>query len=240
MPRLLQDTLHTLCIVLLCAWLGMAQAVAGSLTLLGVGGPAAGGAASYAFINSTFSTGSGANVSGSFNIGTAAANRVIIVAGVTQAAGTPTSVTVNSVSCTIDVGVTNVVIASCPGVSYGSGAQTVAVNWSAGSFNGRGFSVWVGTNMTSTTVVQKTNTTGAPGNMTISVTANDFMFGVYLSSNAGGPATWSTSTQSPAATELLNSGCCGTADWTISSTNASFAAQPNFASMTADAVATYH
>ena len=34
----IESTLHTLCVVLLCAWLGMGQAVAGSLTLLGVGG----------------------------------------------------------------------------------------------------------------------------------------------------------------------------------------------------------
>jgi hypothetical protein len=225
-------TLQGISIVVLCLWLAGAQAYAAGCGMLlcgagSSGGGGGGGGASYSLAGSIGSTGSGGNVSGALNVGTAAANRVIVVASATQANGTMTAVTVNGVSCTVDTTVGNAVgsvgVASCPGASYGSGSQTIAVTWSAGSFNGRGFSAWVCSNMTSTTV-QGHNSAGGASSTTVAVTAGDFLF----AANPASAPSWASSTQSPSNTQSnIGTAAVSTADWTIASTNASFSVAVN-------------
>ena len=175
-------------------------------------------------------------MSASLNVGTAAANRIIVVAGASQGSAAIGTVTVNSVSCTIDATFGSSFVASCPGSSFGSGTQTIVATWASGSFQARGFSVWVASNMTSTTVVQHVaqNTSA-----TLGVTANDFMFAAVNVSGASVPWTGGT-TQSPSNTQTINASTNFSADWTIASTNASFTLNPNAANQNSFAAATYH
>jgi len=62
------------------------------------------------------------------------------------------------------------------------------------------------------------------------------MFGVAIGTS--GTGSWTGSTQSPAATELIVSGQSG-ADWTIASTNASFSLNSTIVGGSGMAAATY-
>lgn len=173
--------------------------------------------ASYAFQGVQVSAPLGGNWTFSNNIGTAAANRLIIVCVASQ--GTTTGVTVNGVALTQAIN---------PGggpslwyglVTSGSGSQSITV--AGGVFFANGAAIYsvvgLGTN-------SPQSTSGTSGNATtnISVTAGDFLFACENATSA--PSSWSASTQTPAntfsdtSTPLFING----ADWTVASTNASF------------------
>jgi hypothetical protein len=180
----------------------------------------------------------GAALSTSIAIGTASADRLVVVATNNNGGDAMTSVVVNGVTLTADQnGATDGVSIFSGLVASGSGPQTVTVTWASGSFQIRGFALWTVTGLSSNLANQKTSFTAASG--TISVTAGDLMFAIARGS--GSNPSWSTSTQIPAAVNSCYgpSPTGGAADWTMASTNASFSVAPNAAGLQATAVATY-
>lgn len=186
-----------------------------------------GGGAAYTFTNSAFNTGGVGNVwtdTTSFNIGPAAASRLVIVCLAVQ--NNPTlTVQVNSVFLTQAVVSTSSAQASLwyGTVPSGSGAATIVVT--GGNFLLETMLVYYATGLVSNT--PRANTTGN----TISVNSGDFLF--TMLSSASTTVSWAGSTQTPAAPQS-NAGAGGvcngfTADWTIASTG-SFSITQNGAS----------
>jgi hypothetical protein len=191
----------------------------------------------YVFRNVASTSASGAVFSTSIDIGTASADRLVVVATATQNAVAVSTVVVHGVTLTADVNSAAGAAIFSGLVTSGSGPQTVTVTWASGTFNMRGFSLWTVTGLSSNVVKQTgSGTTSA----TINVTAGDLMFSSAEFSSAG-TASWSISTQVPAATHgmfVANPGGTG-ADWTIASTNASFSVNPNIGNLNATVAATY-
>jgi len=212
------------------------------MMLTGVGPPpvaAGGGSPSYAFVGTFTDQGavSGDTISTTMNIGTAAASRTIVIVGTSQNTPTLASATINGVSCTKDVSIVQTGIFSCPGVSYGSGTQTITVTWTGSGFLFRSIGVYELSNLASTTVVHTAS--GTTSAATISVANHDLMFSVNSATNPTA-ATYSTSSVAPSNSGLLWANVGGYADWLIASTNASFSVNPFVTGQNNFAVATYH
>lgn len=216
------------------------------MTLTGAGSGSKGAAAAPSFINAGGASdpgNTGASVSGSINIGTASSNRIVVVAATYNSAVLASTVTVGGVSCTADVNINSVAIYSCPGASYGSGSQTVSVTWASGNFIIRGFTVWVLSNCTSSTVVNTANNPSGQTAVSINVAAKDLMFSAAQLNNDPTIASYATSSVAPTDTgSIMASGNFygSYADWLIASSNATFSVTPDTSSTLAFAVATYH
>jgi|SRR6516164_3867808 hypothetical protein len=204
--------------------------------IMPIGGKAAAiGGPPYTYQNS-FSTGSGVSgdtISTTIDIGTAQADRLIVVVTASQNSKVLTTVVVNGVTLTNDI-VGNGAAISSGLVTAGSGPQTVNATWTGSGFNQRGFSVFRLTGLSSNTVKNTTSTT-------ISVTGGDLMFsGAYGTGASGG--TWASSTQAPAAFRDMFLGASlwlSSADWTIAATNASFTLNVTGPGSAAQVAATY-
>lgn len=187
---------------------------------------------SYTYAGGFSTGGGGAVATTSINIGTGG---FIVVGTSTQNTVAITSVVVNGVTLTQDAYLTNVGIFS--GLVSGSGSVTVTVTWASGTFNLRGFGLWVLNGLTTNAKENSATFTTNPG--TISVNAGDLMFTAFFAN--GTLITWSASTQVPAvgAPHNLTAGnpSLQFADWTIASTNAAFSDAPGVAANSA--VVTY-
>lgn len=162
----------------------------------------------------------------SVNIGSAAADRLVIVgAGTQNATATLSSVTANGVALTQDATQTSAgeTYIYSGLVTTGSGAQNIVVNWVGGAFLTR--FLWVATcNGLSSNLKRQsvafTSASGA-GSGTISVVAGDFMFfSQYINAATGAP-NLNASTVAPTHVNFVSASSLE-ADWTISTTNASF------------------
>jgi hypothetical protein len=197
--------------------------------------------AAYNFRGTFSSTASGAVASSSINIGAASSDRLVIVAtGYQLNSATVSSVTVagtslSSVVAQAGVGAGFITLHAAL-VPAGSGSQTVAVTWSTGSFNTRGFAVWTATGLNSNTAKQTFST--ASGTISIAVVASDFLFGIGFKNSAGG-IVFSGGTQAPNNTNDIFTAnpSASVADWIILATNASF--QPLSGSANMGAYATF-
>lgn len=169
------------------------SAFGGSMSLLGAGssGPSAPAGPSFTLVGTVAdNTGGGGNVlTISGNIGTAATNRVVVVAVARANPGAYTGVTVNGVNCT-DIGnIGGADIWYVAGASPGSGTQTIAIT--GGNFEIRG--AWTLSGLTSTTPLS--SATGSPTAALASVSVGDLVF----ASNDGlpGAGNFNSSTQTP-------------------------------------------
>jgi hypothetical protein len=177
----------------------------------------------------------------SINIGTASADRLVVV-GVGAANAAPTAVTVAGVTMTADV-----VAGAGPAagmysalVTSGSGAQNVVVT-GMGAFTECGVSVWTCTGLSSNLVKHTGSINGSNGVFSINVTAADFLFATCEGASAS--ASYASSTQAPTAAHVVDTfgPFISSADWiSIASTNAAFSVNPTTAnSASPSAGATY-
>lgn len=213
------------------------------LSMTGVGPVSRGGAAAAYTYKGSSDGGSGGvasdTVSYTIDIGTASADRLIVVATGIQGNHVLTGVTVAGTPLTIDVQNAGNQAAIASGlVIAGSGNQTVSCTWTGSGFNVRMIMVWAVTGLSSNTV--RATGSGATANTAISVTATDFLFSTAWNGTSGG-SNFNASTQAPAASRLLTDGtfAISSADWTIISTNASFNINAVATSLQAVAAATY-
>lgn len=140
--------------------------------------PAAGGGAAFAFKGAIGNISSNNIVSGSIDIGTASADRLVIVEVMCQTAGlSVTSVVVNGVTLTQDVVQNSVCTCGIFSglVTSGNGPQTVTVTFSGGAFVTKEFYLYTATGLTSNVV--KTTGSGT-GDTTITTAPGDFLFAV--------------------------------------------------------------
>ena len=175
--------------------------------------------------NSISTTDGTAILTGSIDIGTASADRLVIVA--THTGGntkTLTSIVVNGVTLTVDkllnAQINNTMVIASGIVAAGAGAQTVTVTWSAGGFQDRELFLWTATGLNST--VKKNTAQGDNGPAAvIAVDAADVMVALQI---AAATNTLASSTEAPV--ERLDGLSVGLgANWVIVATNASFTVQ---------------
>jgi hypothetical protein len=212
----------------------------GAATAAGAGGGAA--AAAYSYRGSSDGSSGGVavdTVNYTIDIGTASADRLIVVATGVQGAKALTGLTVAGTPLTIDVQNAGQQSAIASGlVTSGSGSQTISATWTGSGFNVRKIMVWAVTGLQSNTV--RATGSGATANTSISVTATDFLFATTWNV-AGTGSNFGASTESPAASRFLSDGTftISSADWTILATNASFNINAVVTSLQAVAAATY-
>lgn len=172
----------------------------------------------YTFRNTNFTSGSTSAQTASIDIGTASADRLVIVAIQYQNTPVVTSVTANSVTLNLDIAkTTNPSSAIYSGlVTTGSGPQNIVVNYVSAGFTARGLAVWTATGLSSTVV--KNTASSANQNMSINITAGDFLF---ASTYIVGAASYSSSTDAPTATHTSDATNLS-GDWTTVTTSATF------------------
>lgn len=211
------------------------------------GKPAAAGPPVFTFrgVDNT-NTGASAFTSTTINIGTATADRFVIVGTLDQNAVGVSGITVNGVSLVPD---TQRFTAGNPGAyiysglvgtTGGTGVATIVVNYVGSSaFTERTMIVWTGTGL-SHTAGAATTVTGSPSNtLNISVQAGDFMivatpFGYTYGGSTQAPTTIRSEPSSTSVYTQFGP------EWnTITSTNASFAITVNVGGLGLCA-ATYH
>lgn len=179
--------------------------------------------AAYVFRGSFFDNPPATSISSSIDIGTASADRLVIVGCCDQNAHALTSVVVNGVTLNIDIDNTaggGAAIASGL-VPSGSGSQTVTVTWAGSGFEERFFTVWTATGLSSNVVK---HTAAGIDPISIAVDAGDFLFS--LSMAFSGAYDWDASTQAPTRTASIAGAGSGffqyNADWLIAATNPAF------------------
>lgn len=181
---------------------------------------------SYSYRSALSATGSGALLTGSVDIGTAAADRLVIVGFTCQNAPAITSVVVNGAS--LSNALTNT--GASPGaylysglVTSGSGAQTVTITFATGTFLTRTGFVWIANGLSSNSPKHVSTTPTNVTAATINVDAGDFLFAV-TGVSSGTPNYTGNSTENPAAARQQLTGALSgySGDWTVASTNASF------------------
>lgn len=181
-----------------------------------VGGPAYVYRASYSYGDSSTSN------TTSVNIGTASADRLIVVGVTCQGSGTPT-VTVNGVTLTqIVINATNQAAIFAGLVTSGSGSQNIVVNWTGSAFQGRGVSVWTITGLSSNSAKQS-GSTNSSASGTINISAGDFLFAVGISLSS--VEVFTGSTETPVREDNLTTDATfyfTSADWSTLTTNASW------------------
>jgi len=156
----------------------------------------------------------------SVDIGTAAADRVVIVNAQSQNLPTISGVTVNgtslaqAVSDTVSGGASEMwsgVVAS------GSGAVNVVVTWAGAAFLTRSIAVWTATGLDSTTP-QATSANEA----TLSVAAGDFLFAGSFGVNSVAPSMAGFTEAPTEHTASVSTYAFTAGDLTVASTNAAF------------------
>jgi hypothetical protein len=224
-------------------WANVEPAHATCISLTGAGkvcGAPSGGGAAFTFQGSGSNGNNSATRTFSIDIGTASADRLVVVAVGSQS-GPPSGITAAGVSLTQDVVATNsqsVAIYSAL-VTSGSGAQNVVVS-GVSAFNEVGVAVWVGTGLSSNTVKQTGFVqTGSNSAASINVTAGDFV--VAITGGSGGNSSFSGSTEAATVRNVDTTGPFFTsAEWLpAASTNGSFAASPTTGSTFGTAAASY-
>ena len=176
----------------------------------------------YTYRGSGVDSGGPNDATFSIDIGTASADRLVIVAVWVSTATTVTSVVVNGVTLTADISAVNtyrVAIYSAL-VTTGSGPQNVVVTFGSASFQEKCAAVWTATGLASNLVkntLQSTTGSGSVG--TINVTAGDFLF--VGNRTVAGSTAWTTSTEAPDGTRNVATNATP-ADWQIDATNAAF------------------
>jgi hypothetical protein len=188
----------------------------------------AGGSPSYTFIADIGSNATGATFSHSYALGSNPT--CVVVVGITTQYGISVAPVIGGVTLTqadtdssTGNGYTGYIyygtLSSC------TGSQTLSFTTSS-SFTYRGATVWVLTNLASSTPVQtvtyhENSGTRTPSSPTISVTAGDLLF---ANGNGGTGTSGTCSGSSVAATANRTGGISSevSADWLIASTNASF------------------
>lgn len=182
----------------------------------------------YSFKSSYQWTSGGTSDSRSIDIGTAAADRLVIVATACQAGSSTPTVTVNGVTLTQqalfnDSGGFGASVAFFSGiVSSGSGPQTVLIDWSGANFTARGAAIWVANGL-NTTPPKVSGTHRVNGDdVTLNVAAGDFVFAYIITLST---TNFDSSTDTPPARE--DSAASGgfvfsSADWTAGTTSASW------------------
>lgn len=188
--------------------------------------------AAYAYRGFHFTT-SGTIHTFSMDIGTASADRLVILGIARQASATaaPSSVTVNGHALTQAAGFGYVPGSGSEGGYYyglvptGDGSQTVTINYTAGAGTERFCWVWTATALQSNTPKDTAVNAafGGGASMTMSVDGGDFMFAHYRATTNTSPA-FSGSTEAPDnsrdATGVEVRGIGG--DWLVNNTNAAF------------------
>lgn len=179
----------------------------------------------YVFKACGTANGVGDSITISVDIGTASADRLIVVGSGSQNTPSFTSMVANGITLNTDVNVAGTasrITLSSGLVTSGSGAQNIVGTWASSGFFIRSLCVWTLTGLNSNLIKNSGSNTGSNGTASINVTAGDFMFAF---ASSGGVATpdFSTSTEAPVASHSVGVGIVMTgADWTIVSTNASF------------------
>lgn len=173
----------------------------------------------YTFRGTNFTNGSTSVQTASIDIGTASADRLVIVAIQYQNTPVVTSVTANAVTLNLDiVKTTNPSAAIYSGlVTSGSGPQNIVVNYVSAGFSNRGLTVWTATGLSSNVV--KNTASSANANISINITAGDFLF----ASTYQATATWNYSASTDTATATHTSDATNfSGDWTTLTTSATY------------------
>lgn len=154
----------------------------------------------------------------SIDIGTASADRLVIVGTTVGTATTISSVTVNGATLTADVSAVNTYRCGIHSglVTTGDGAVTVVVTWASASFQEKNAFLWTAIGLTSNAVKLTANGLTAAN---ITATVDDFIFSV--SRNVAGFPDFSGSTETPDGTRQVGASNAS-ADWSVNATNAAF------------------
>ncbi len=173
---------------------------------------------SYTYRGSGSNTVGGSVATFSIDIGTASADRLVIVGSTVDNATTITSVVVNGVTLTADITAVNSYRVGIHSgvVAAGDGAQNVVITWASASFQEKSAFVWTAIGLASNVKKQTANGTTSA---TINVTVDDFLFGV--SRGVGSLPDFATSTEAPDGTRQVAS-VNRSADWAVNATNATF------------------
>lgn len=155
----------------------------------------------------------------SVNIGTASADRLVIVAVAIQNAPVITSLVVNGVTLNQDVLIAvGADIGIFSGlVVAGSGAQNIVLTCVSAGFLERDIFVWTATGLSSN-LVKNTMSYSANTNGTINITSGDFLFAVDQSSLG----VFSSVDQTPTATHTIGALSGRSAEWLTTVTAAAF------------------
>jgi len=191
-----------------------------------------GAPAGYSFRGVGQSSASGSVTNFSIDIGTASADRLVVVgvgfqgvAGITSVIVDPAGANVTLAQDAINAsGNTSTLYSGL--VTSGAGAKNIEVTLVSGSFLIRAVSVWTLTGLSSNLKKQSSAFAGTTGN--INVAAGDFLFA--MAHHVGGTVTFSGSTEAPAAAHNTGNATDDAADWTVVATNASFALVPGSSS----------
>jgi hypothetical protein len=164
------------------------------------------------------------------DIGTAAADRLVVIGAICGTGATFGTVTVNGAALTKDAernpspgGAACAAVFSGV-VASGSGSQTISIDFGLSSYEVKSIEVWTVTGLISTTKKQGVGAaSGATfGGQVLAVDAGDL---VFCAQYTGAPDDFNPSTQAPDATYDNNADNLIAGDWTISATNASFLIQ---------------
>jgi len=194
---------------------------------------------SYSYRGNGTSSASGSVTDFTIDIGAASADRLIVASAAWQGANGITSIIVDPAGANVTLAQDAINAAGNSAAIYsglvtsGSGSVVVRLTLVSASFFIRGISVWALTGLSSN-IAKHTAAAAVTGaaSTPIDVTAGDLLFAG--SWNTAGSATYSGSTEAPAAVHSSNSNN-QFADWTIASTNASFAIAPGVTSNVAAA-----
>lgn len=166
---------------------------------------------------SATSSASTAAVTYSIDIGTASADRLIIIAVDVQNGNAITSLTVNGTGLVNDV-IQNSASVWSGLVTTGSGVQNVVLTVTSGGFLERDIHLWTATGLNSN-VVKNTGTVNTSNDGSINITSGDFLIATVLSTLG----TFSSSTQTPSNTYVVGGLNGRAADWNpTTSTSATF------------------
>lgn len=168
----------------------------------------------FSFVGQAQRTNQSGNVftSNTIDIGSAAADRYVIVAVFTQSATAAPTVTVNGVSLSIDAsaaGANNGPSIFSGLVTTGSGVATIVVTWASGtSFTSQTIHVWTARGMTKTNGAAYASVSALTATATVSVKQNDFVISATVNGIGAHTATETetskiSSTNSPTAPETL-------------------------------------
>jgi hypothetical protein len=221
--------------IFLALWLAISPAYAGSMSLLGVGqpqtaAPPVGAAYSFLGIVEPDTSAVSTVVTTSFTFGAASSGRVIVMGNTVQNGQLISSIVIDPTGTPVSL--TQVVTDTFTETSLWSGidaahagATTVQITFATSiNFNNLSFAAWQLTGLGSPTARQS-NSSASGATNTISVVNTDFLFAITITNGTTG-YDYSTSTVPPFATHQGVANLASAADWTITSTNASFGVVP--------------
>jgi hypothetical protein len=164
------------------------------------------------------------------DIGTASADRLVVLGTICTIGGTFGAVTVNGAALTKDAEYNpNPGGAACAAifsgvVASGSGNQTISIDFGLSSFEVKSIEVWTATGLTSTTKKQGVGAASGQtfGGQILAVDAGDLVFCAQFT---GATDDFNPSTQAPDAIYDNNADNLIAGEWTIAATNASFLIQ---------------